>query len=93
MAPGRHPVVVNATAPQLLWVRACTSCRASEWPYRGVTVTDGLRVSQLLLLRLNLRVKTERAMRGKGVFIGPAVDQRRHGDEGATSGESPDRGD
>lgn len=33
-----------------------TSCSASEWPYRGVTVlTDGSRVSQLLLLRLYLQ--------------------------------------
>lgn len=35
-----------------------TSCRASECPYRGVTVTEGLRVSQLLLLRLNLEDET-----------------------------------
>lgn len=33
-----------------------TSCRASEWPYRGVTVlTEGSRVSQLLLLKLYLQ--------------------------------------
>lgn len=41
-----------------------TSCRASEWPYLGVTVAEAPRVIQLLLLRLNLRGRTEAAVRG-----------------------------
>lgn len=37
-----------------------TSWRASEWPYRGVTVwTEGSRVSQLLLLMLYLEKEKE----------------------------------